>query len=949
MDNTISIAFQAIAELLGWTIVHSIWQITIIALVLKLLLNWTSKSDATIRYALGISALLVATFWSTHTFSETLDKVSFANHPSIRKTSVNDSAPEITSAIRHFSQSSYFREIEAQSTKWITPFMPFLAVFWFIGILFFASRILVGLFRLHQFSNHGITLLPSVWSTRLLTLQQLTGIQRPIKVRLSNLVESPMTYQFFRPIILLPVSLFTHLSDEQIEVLLLHELAHIKRNDYVVNLLQSGIEVLFFYHPLIWWMSKQVRLEREYCCDDRVMNLRHNPMLYAKTLTQIQGQHYSFKTKLAMSATGNTGDFSKRIYRLFSQKEPSATLRNSVAALLLLLFSGGMMAFYPKYQASPSIISGLPIIAQDSLPKKVASNTVAKVVTLQSDLITLEKALHENVNALKTEKEEHGLKNEAKLEALQLKAGALKKELHVKTQELKQLTNNTSKGFRLNANQGESLDLKMKDGLLTLKTLKGKKPIIYLNNEIYHKWKIDSEGTLLVDIPSEEVHSINVFKEDKAMAMFGPDASDGVVYINTKANPNPEVILKEKEEKLHVATSAKKSLVIVNGKVSKLAVEDIDPDDIATINVIGGETAIKLYGDKGKDDVIEIYTKDYEPKAASKNKTITGKIEGNSFTLKSDNPDKKPLMVIDGKVSQQEMKDLDTDKIGVMSVLKGKAALEKYGADGKDGVVEIYTKGNEPTEKSAKAKKAIKLNGAVGTPKSNDKKNEETSTIGKLNNNKKPLFVVDGKKLPSHTTNLETMDILPDDIATISVLKEEKAIEKYGEEGVNGVVEIITKANKKGLKEQEKVMKAKEKERKAIKKDRKQLKKEKVKQQQKAMNERQQTVEAKQKTLKAQKLAQAEKAIQSPAHGLSVFPNPTRQLTNIQLNLKKKGSVKVDILNITGQVVLNLVNEDLESGVHQFQWNSDNQPAGSYFVHFNLDGELISKQVVVKK
>jgi len=270
MDNTTLIAFQAIAELLGWTILHSIWQITIIALALKLLLTWTSKYDATIRYALGIGALLMVTFWSGHTFLETFKEVNFTENQLVNDTSLNDISSVVASETTAFTKRSFLKKIEAQSAQMIAPLMPFLAIFWFIGILFFASRILVGLFRLHHFSNHGITLLPSVWSTRLLTLKQLIGIQRPIKVRLSHLVASPITYQFFRPIILLPISLFTHLSDEQIEVLVLHELAHIKRNDYLVNLLQSGIEVLFFYHPLIWWISKQVRLEREHCCDDRV-------------------------------------------------------------------------------------------------------------------------------------------------------------------------------------------------------------------------------------------------------------------------------------------------------------------------------------------------------------------------------------------------------------------------------------------------------------------------------------------------------------------------------------------------------------------------------------------------------------------------------------------------------------------------------------------------------
>jgi len=417
--------------------------------------------------------------------------------------------------------------------------------------------------------------------------------------------------------------------------------------------------------------------------------------------------------------------------------------------------------------------------------------------------------------------------------------------------------------------------------------------------------------------------------------MFGPDASDGVVYINTKSNPNPEVTLKEKEGKLHVETSDKKPLVILNGKVSQKAVEDINPDDIATINV-KGDVVLEKYGKTGKGDIIEIFTKDHQSTTASDNKTITGKIEGNSFTLKSDNQDKKPLMVIDGKVSPQKMKDLDTDKIGTMNILKGKAAFEKYGADGKNGVVEVYTKGNESTEKSVKKERSLKLNGVVGTPKSAKKENSWTDTTSEKADKAHPLFVVDGKKLPKRAARETALaEIDPDDIATISVLKDERAIEKYGAEGINGVVEIITKANKKGLKEQEKIMKAKEKEGKARKKAMKQLKKEKVKQKQKVPKEQQKAMEA--------------KPIQSPAHGLSVFPNPTRQLTNIQLNLKKKGNVKVDILNANGQVVLNLVNEVMEKGVHQFQWNSDTQPVGSYFVHFNMNGELISKQIVVKK
>jgi len=99
-------------------------------------------------------------------------------------------------------------------------------------------------------------------------------------------------------------------------------------------------------------------------------------MLYAQTLTQIQVQHFSIKNKLAMSATGNTGDFSNRIYRLFQQKEPYATLRNSIAALLLLVFSAALMAFYPKSSSTVYRTSSLSHI-QDTNPSEQRISTEA--------------------------------------------------------------------------------------------------------------------------------------------------------------------------------------------------------------------------------------------------------------------------------------------------------------------------------------------------------------------------------------------------------------------------------------------------------------------------------------------------------------------------------------------------------------------------------------------
>ena len=971
MDNITLLNFQSVAEVLGWTILHSLWQITIIALILKLLLVWTSKHDATIRYALGISALFVATFWSGHTFSEALAEVNFTNNQSVENIATSDATLLINDIVINHSPSTFSQRIEVQSAQIIAPLLPFLAIFWFIGILFFASRILVGLFRLHHLSNHGIQVLPNTWSPRLLTLQQLSGIQRPIKVRLSHLVESPITYQFFRPIILLPISLFTHLSDEQIEVLLLHELAHIKRNDYVVNLLQSVIEVLFFYHPLIWWMSKQVRLEREHCCDDRVMNLRHNPMLYAQTLTQIQGQHYSHKTKLAMSATGNKGDFSKRIYRLFQQKEPSATLRNSVAAVFLLLLSGGMMAFYPNHSTPIINNTDTSEIVQDTVPKKLSKISSAD------------------------------LKKEVKLEVSPLK-----------TQESKKLTNNPPEIHRVNAS---------KDGNdASIKT----QQLVVLNGKILPRVTI-YEPIILPNTMPEDIVLDRTITGEAAIQKYGEEGRGGVIEIYTKGN-EPKATGNSLILKNNMAD--KKPLVVVDGKVSKQAVEDMDPDNIATINV-KGEVALEKYGGTGKGDLIEIFTKENESKEQSSNKNLKEKTGTHQFDSKSTVIDKKPLIVLNGKITQKNIEDISPEIIDHINVMKEEQAIDKYGEQAIDGVLEVYTKahksrddfemsgikvkiiGNTSTTDSPKEKKsfadainaidkihkvqplfivdgkkrpvkgtteltiegldpneiafmsflkgenAIEKYGEEGangvveiiTKKSGIKtfdmgSNIATITAKRKENKVQPLFVVDGKKRPvKGTTEVTIEDLDPNEIAFINVLKDEAALEKYGEEGKNGVIEIITKANKKGVREHEKAKKARKKEKKQAQK--KKTKKDK----QLAEKRKQKEVVKKKETSKVQKSVPTKKVIPSSVAGLSVFPNPTRQLTNIQLNLEQKGKVKVDILNINGQVVLHLVNDTLDKGLHQFQWNSNSQPAGSYFVHFNLDGVLMSKQVVVKK
>ncbi|MEM1123923.1 MAG: T9SS type A sorting domain-containing protein, partial [Bacteroidota bacterium] len=381
------------------------------------------------------------------------------------------------------------------------------------------------------------------------------------------------------------------------------------------------------------------------------------------------------------------------------------------------------------------------------------------------------------------------------------------------------------------------------------KTSSDKQPLIIVDGEPYTNYKIDEQGELDLNIPSESIHSVNVFKDEKAIEKYGDAAKNGVV----------EIVSKKQAAKMKAPA---------NQSEKKKTEQHLMNEKIAS--------------------------------------------------------DKRPLLVVDGKILAKEttttiksVADIDPENIATINVVKGEAALKKYGDQGKDGVVEITTKNKTSSEKLAPKdiEKEFKKEGLVII-------NDTWNQVQEVTEKKEPLFVVDGKKLAikkGADLPLDSKDIL-----SIDVLKGQSALALYGDEGKNGVVVVTTKAGN------------------STKKLKKKKKQKATKQLSKAQKKQVQQKEPIKPNVKAEKVAATEK------FGLSVFPNPTRQLTNIQLKLEQKGKVKVIILNVKGQVVFNLVNEVLDEGIHDFQWNSSDQLAGNYFVQLEVNGKIVSKQVIVK-
>ena len=221
---------------------------------------------------------------------------------------------------------------------------------WLTGIFLFSLRTTGGLVYISRLKNRGTTVLSNKWMNRLIDLSSKIKIHRKIKILISTRVKTPMVIGFIKPVILVPISIITHLPVEQVDAIIAHELAHIKRNDYLINLIQTFFEILFFYHPCVWWISGVIRKERENCCDDIAVSICGGLSIYINALKNLE----EMKTKKVLYAAAFTGKkfhLYKRMKRLVTQPKnsiisghiTSVILVFAVALVLLLNIRASML------------------------------------------------------------------------------------------------------------------------------------------------------------------------------------------------------------------------------------------------------------------------------------------------------------------------------------------------------------------------------------------------------------------------------------------------------------------------------------------------------------------------------------------------------------------------------------------------------------------------------
>jgi len=285
-------------EALSAALFHFLWQGAILALVPALALIFPSPR---VRYAAACAALFAMPVVFAVTFGISIPQ-PFANLPAVPE--LHPFAPVSASGSLAWTRPFNF----AQSMRWFVPF-------WLMGVALFYLRTLGSWIAVQRLRRNSSTAAPAVWRQRLDGLAARLGIRRAIALLGSELVDVPVVAGFLRPVIFVPAALFAGMPAEQLEYLLIHELAHIRRFDYAVNLVQKVVEGLLFYHPAVWWVSRILRTERENCCDDAVVAMRGNAREYATILATLEQS----RTTPALAASG--GNLAKRVLRLLNRPQ----------------------------------------------------------------------------------------------------------------------------------------------------------------------------------------------------------------------------------------------------------------------------------------------------------------------------------------------------------------------------------------------------------------------------------------------------------------------------------------------------------------------------------------------------------------------------------------------------------------------------------------------------
>jgi bla regulator protein blaR1 len=358
------------------TLVHSLWQGLLIFLLVKIILKFLPVAKSSIRYLTVVTAFTAFFLINIFTFylilPEKNETVAYPLTFGLTKTlgGINIGGREWTSTL--------------QTT--LVDHTSLILTLWLLGSGIFMLRLTGSWWYIQYLTNTGATV-SGIWNERVRILTGQLGVTKMIRLIESTRIDTPFVAGVLKPVIFIPVGLTTGLTPEQLEAIFIHEIIHIKRNDYLVNLFQSITESLYFFNPFVWMISNIIKTEREHCCDDAVVKFGADKKAYVLALATLEETRY-YKNGLALSASGNKNQLFNRIKRLMEGSTKNYSLREKLVPVLLLavgFICASWFSIQRGYQ--PEVDTNMAVIsaADTVIKKKIKKEKVTKVKTTKTD------------------------------------------------------------------------------------------------------------------------------------------------------------------------------------------------------------------------------------------------------------------------------------------------------------------------------------------------------------------------------------------------------------------------------------------------------------------------------------------------------------------------------------------------------------------------------------
>lgn len=326
MNTILQLIDPNITYALGWTIIHSLWQASLIALVMSIIHRVGEHRDASFKYMVSVVSMVTVFVASMITF---VLYYSSASPAEALMTDVELAQLSIVSS-EHYSAITSLQSFFAQNLEQIN-------LIWGVGVVLFLARFVFSYAYTKYLKNTAIYTTASQLEQALTRVKESLLIHKTIEIAESAKVNVPIVVGHIKPLILFPLGMINMLSVDEVEAIITHELAHIKRYDYITNMILTLVEILFYFHPAVWWISANIKSERENCCDDFALSHDIDKVTYAKALVKLEELKSMSAPVLAMPFSSKKHQLINRIKRIMNMQQTQNDFKEKSVATILLL------------------------------------------------------------------------------------------------------------------------------------------------------------------------------------------------------------------------------------------------------------------------------------------------------------------------------------------------------------------------------------------------------------------------------------------------------------------------------------------------------------------------------------------------------------------------------------------------------------------------------------